>query len=150
MGLDCYLSLLLGFQRVGLLKREGKDFLLMHAFLLCFLSFLITFPFRFSLLFLSQFFLFSCLRSLYPSIYSYCSYLYWANYVGFLSSTLMAHQPFLSVMNSSSELSSNPLVARPLLSLGMLNMFSPSHCPITRQIPIWLVLLWAFPPCLNR
>ena len=131
MGLDGYLSLLLGFQKVGLLKREGKDCLLMHAFLPCFLYCLITFPFPFSLLFLSQFFLFSCLGSLYPSIYSYCSYLYWANHTGFLSSTLMAHQPFLSVVNSSSEMSSNPLVTRPLLPLGMLNMFSPSHCPIT-------------------
>ena len=52
MGLDGYLLLLLEFQRVGFLKNEGKDNISMHTFLPCFLSFLFTSPFPFSLSFL--------------------------------------------------------------------------------------------------
>jgi len=56
----------------------------------------------------------------------------------------MAHQPFLSAVNSSLELSTNPLVARLLLHLHMPNTFSLFHHLIPQKIPICLVLLWAF------
>ena len=84
MGLDGYLLLLLEFQRVSLLKREEKDILLMHTFLLYLLSFLFTSLFLSSLLFFFQFSLFFLPSFLPFPICGYCSYLYMVNLMGFL------------------------------------------------------------------
>ena len=123
MGLDGYLLLLLEFQRVGFLKNEGKDNISMHTFLPCFLSFLFTSPFPFSLSFL-----FSSLGC-YPLLhYGYCFYLYQAIPVGFLPFTPMAHQPFLFGYSATT----NSGHAQYLLSPPL---------PIPQQVMIHLVLL---------
>ena len=69
--------------------------------------------FLFSRLFLFEFSPFSCFSRYPPSLYSYCSYLYWADPIEFLSFTLIAHQTFLSTVSTSLELPTNLLVARP-------------------------------------
>ena len=69
--------------------------------------------FLFSQLFLFEFSPFSCFSRYPPSLYSYCSYLYWADPIEFLSFTLIAHQTFLSAVSTSLELPTNLLVARP-------------------------------------
>ena len=69
--------------------------------------------FLFSRLFLFEFSPFSCFSRCPPSLYSYCSYLYWADPIEFLSFTLIAHQTFLSAVSTSLELPTNLLVARP-------------------------------------
>ena len=69
--------------------------------------------FLFSRLFLFEFSPFSCFSRYPPSLYSYCSYLYWADPIEFLSFTLIAHQTFLSAVSTSLELPTNLLVARP-------------------------------------
>ena len=89
-GLRWLLLAALGFQRGVYYKREEKGSLLMHVFLSYLLSFLFTSLFLFTLLFLFQFSLFLALVVL-PSIYGYCSYLYWAHPMEFLSFTLTAH-----------------------------------------------------------
>ena len=69
LGLNGYLSLLLGFQRVGLLKRERKMVnWCMPLFLLCFPSSLFTtfFPFLSQFFFVLSFLLFSSSGSFFP------------------------------------------------------------------------------------
>ena len=113
----------------------------MHAFLPCLLSFLFISLFLFPLLFLFQFFLFSCLNRYLPSIYGYYSYLYWANPIRFLFFTSMAHQPFLSVVHPFSRLPTTPLVVRPPLHLGMPSTFSLFHYPFhNRSQFVWFCL----------
>ena len=129
----------LGFRRASLLKSEGKDSLLMHAFLPCFLSFLITVPFPFF------FFVILLLVS--------STFLPW---VTFLLSTTTAPiykglilwdfshllqgftNYFWSVMDTPSRLPTNPLVAHPLPLLDMPSAFSFFHNPFHDKFPfVW-------------
>ena len=150
MGLNGYLLLLRDFKEWIFYKREGKDNLLMYDFPPYFLFFLFTSLFPFSLLFHYQFSLFSSLG---------CYLLPFTTtvpiYTGLIPQDfsllpLWLTNHFFFAMNRSLQLSINPLVARSQLYLGMPNMFSLFHYPIPWQAPIFLVLTWAFPPCLNK
>ena len=93
------------------------------------------------LLFLFQFSLFLVLVTIPHSIYGYYSYLYWANPIKFLFLTSMAHQPFLSVVNTFSRLPTTPLVVWPPLHLGMPSTFSLFHYPFHNKSQfVWFCL----------
>ena len=133
MGLDGYFLFCWDFKERVYYKREGKDSLLMHAFLPCFLPFFLISLFPFSLLlFFLILHVFPCLFVAPFSIYGYCSYLYWANPMRFLPCTPMAHQPFLFGCTTTTTLGH----AQYLLSLPL---------AIQWQVQICLVLLGVLP-----
>ena len=117
---------------------EGRDCILMHAFsvMSSFYSyFTLSFLYLISLSILSV----SCLSLSLASIYGYCSYLYWVNHMGFLSFTPIAHQLFLSAVNTSSRLPTNLLVVWPPLHLGMPNTFSLFHYSFhDKSLFVWI------------
>ena len=119
-------------------KMEGRDCILMHAFsvMSSFYSyFTLSFLYLISLSILSV----SCLSLSLASIYGYCSYLYWVNHMEFLSFTHIAHQLFLSAMNTSSRLPTNLLVVWPPLHLGMPNTFSLFHYSFhDKSLSVWI------------
>lgn len=112
MGLDSYL--LLGFQRKGFLKREGKDNLSMHAFLLCFLSFHFTLPFPFSYCICFQFSLFFDLG---------CYPLYVTATISIYTGLSLLDFSFLPLWLTNHFC----LLIRPPPTLGMPSTFSPLH-----------------------
>ena len=69
----------------------------------------------------------SCLSRYPPSTYGCYSYLYWFKPMRFLYFTIVAHQPFLFVVSTSSELPITLLVIRSPLHLSMPNAFSFFH-----------------------
>lgn len=121
------------------LVREGRKKLPINA---CFsavftLFFAFTSFFLFSLLFFSILSI-SCLSPYPPSIYSYCSYLYWINLMWFLSFALGAYQLFLFVVNTFLELPITLLTVQPPLHLGMPSVFSLSHYPCHEKfLSVW-------------
>lgn len=126
MSLNGYLLLLLGIQRVGFFKSVGKDILLMHAFLSCLLSLFFSLrSFPFFVFFQFPLFLLPLSSSHFSS--GYFSYLYWVNLMVFLYFTYRASPTvFLSVVDTPSNLSTNPLIVHQLPLLDMPSALSSS------------------------
>ena len=137
MGLNDYLLLLLGFQRVSLLKREGKDSLLMHALIFAVFSlfFLPLFFFLFSVLsFFLNFFVFLCLAIGHSPFSSMATSPFYSELIpwDFSFLPLGLHQLFLVCCGHSLGLSINPLVARPL---PLFSTFSLHHYSFHDKFP---------------
>jgi len=109
----------------------------MHAFSAMFsfyFYFTLSFIYLISLSILSV----SCFSCSLASICGYYSYLYWVNHMEFLSFTPIAHQLFLSAVNTSSRLPTNLLAIWPTLHLGMPNTFSLFHYSFhNKSLSIW-------------